>query len=165
MNAPDENTALAAPKSSALQMLYWRSEILQVMYWLRGEGFGDIVDAPMIERFLGVDASNGLGYLERLVEEGYLTADGNFFGLSEFGLKQGARGFDDSFNALTKPAHGECSDDCWCHASVDEADACMAHRIEHNHAMDEKHMNASGQMNPGGHGHTHDHHHQGHDHN
>jgi hypothetical protein len=26
------------PKSPALRMLYWRSEILQLMYWLKGEG-------------------------------------------------------------------------------------------------------------------------------
>lgn len=163
MNPPAENNmasaeynVVVAPKSSALQMLYWRSEILQVMYWLRGEGFGDIVDAPMIERFLGVDATNGVTYLDRLVDEGYVTADGTFYALSEFGLKQGAREFAESFNDLTKPAHGECSDDCWCHASVDEAEACMAHRIEHNHAMDAKHMNASGEHPPGGHGHVHD---------
>ena len=143
-------------------MLYWRSEILQVMYWLRGEGFGDIVDAPMIERFLGVDAHRGVGYLDRLVEEGYLVAESrtsysdsdstNWYSLSDFGLKQGAREFADSFSELTKPAHGECSDDCWCHASVDEAEACMAHRIEHNHAMDQKHM-------PQNHSNGHDHDH------
>ena len=155
MTSSHEDAAIAAPKSSTLQMLFWRSEILQVMYWLRGEGFGDIVDAPMIERFLGVDATVGVTYLDRLVEEGYLTADGAFYGLSEFGLKQGAREFAESFNDLTEPAHGECSDDCWCHASVDEAEACMAHRIEHNHAMDAKHMNASGEHHHGGHDHGH----------
>ncbi len=156
MNPSGEDNLITAPKSSALQMLYWRSEILQVMYWLRGEGFGDIVDAPMIERFLGVDASIGVGYLDRLVEEDYLTVDGSFYALSEFGLKQGAREFAESFNELTKPAHGECSDDCWCHASVDEADACMAHRIEHNHAMDAKHMNASGEHSHNHGDHNHD---------
>lgn len=140
MSALHEDSSIVTPKSPALQMLYWRSEILQVMYWLRGEGFGDIVDAPMIERFLGVDAHRGVSYLDRLVEEGYLTADGEWYALSDFGLKQGAREFAESFSGLTKPAHGECSDDCWCHASVDEADACMAHRIEHNHLMEQKHM-------------------------
>lgn len=141
MSGPEDGTPVVAPKSSALQVLYWRSEILQVMYWLRGEGFGDIVDAPMIERFLGVDSAIGVTYLDRLVVEGYLTIDGDWYALSDFGLKQGAREFAESFSELTKPAHGECSDDCWCHASVDEAEACMAHRIEHNHAMDQKHMN------------------------
>ena len=55
---------LHPPKSEALRALYWRSEILQVMYWLRGEGFGDLVDPPSIERFLGVDSANGITYLE-----------------------------------------------------------------------------------------------------
>ena len=32
------STSAASPKSDALAALYWRSEILQVMYWLRGEG-------------------------------------------------------------------------------------------------------------------------------
>src|SRR6266498_1031875 len=44
----------AQPKSEALRALYWRDEILQVMFWLRGEGFGDDADAPLIERFRGV---------------------------------------------------------------------------------------------------------------
>lgn len=49
---------LHPPKSEALRALYWRSEILQVMYWLRGEGLGEVVDAPLLERFLGVDATS-----------------------------------------------------------------------------------------------------------
>ena len=65
----------AEPKSEALRALYWRDEILQVMFWLRGEGFGDNADAPLIERFLGVDANIGIRYLDRLVEEGYLTRE------------------------------------------------------------------------------------------
>ena len=123
----------AAPKSEALAALYWRGEILQVMYWLRGEGFGDVVDPGLIERFLGVDAAVGMTYLDRLVEEGYLVCDGDWYALSEFGLEHGAREFASSFSELTKPTHGECSDDCWCHASVDEAEACLAHRIQHDH--------------------------------
>lgn len=123
-----------APKSEALASLYWRSEILQVMYWLRGEGFGDIVDPGLIERFLGVDAAIGLTYLDRLAEEGYLVRDGDWYSLSELGLEQGAREFTEAFADLTKPTHGECSDDCWCHVSADEADACLAHRLPgHDH--------------------------------
>ena len=109
-----------APKSEALAALYWRSEILQVMYWLRGEGFGDVVDPGLIERFLGVDAAIGMTYLDRLVDEGYLSRDGEWYALSEFGLERGAREFSDAF--------------------ADLAEACLAHRIQHDH--DE----------PGGHG-------------
>lgn len=131
------STEPAAPKSDALAALYWRSEILQVMYWLRGEGFGDVVDPGLIERFLGVDAAIGMTYLDRLADEGYLVRDGDWYALSEFGLEQGAQEFASSFSELTKPTHGECSDDCWCHASVDEAEACLAHRLQQESEHDQ----------------------------
>ena len=132
-------TEVAEPKSDALRSLYWRSEILQVMFWLQGEGFGDIVDPPLIERFLGVDARVGLAFLDRLVDEGYLTRDGEWFRLSERGHAEGAAEFASSFDDLLKPTHGECSADCWCHNSPDEADACLRDRAmkeqlhEHDH--------------------------------
>lgn len=116
------------PKSEALRAMYWRSEILQVMYWLRGEGFGDIVDAQLLERFLGVDAAVGITFLDRLVDEGYVMKEADWFRLSPLGLAEGAQEFALSFSELTRPTHGECSDDCWCHASVEEAEACLASR-------------------------------------
>lgn len=121
------------PKSEALRALYWRSEILQVMYWLRGEGFGDQVDPKLLERFLGVDAEIGVQYLQRLVEEGYVTDVGGRFALSETGLREGGVEFAMSFSELTRPTHGECSSDCWCHNSPDEAAACAAGRADHDH--------------------------------
>ncbi len=124
---------LHVPKSEALRALYWRSEILQVMYWLHGEGFGDAVDAPLLERFLGVDAAIGVSYLDRLVDEGYLERAGEYYSLSPRGLQEGAQEFATSFAGLTRPAHGECSADCWCHASVEEAEACAAERAAHLH--------------------------------
>ena len=133
MTGDPRRDSLAAPKSSALAALYWRSEILQVMYWLRGEGFGDIVDAGLLERFLGVDAAHGVTYLDRLVEEGYLVADGPFYSLSDKGRAEGAAEFASSFADLMRPTHGECDADCWCHQSADEADACAASRRTHEH--------------------------------
>jgi hypothetical protein len=124
------------PKSEALQALYWRSEILQVMYWLRGEGFGDQIDASLLERFLGVDAEIGVRYLDRLVEEGYVERAGDRYALSELGRREGALEFATSFSDLTRPTHGECSADCWCHNSPEEAAACQAERAaahDHDH--------------------------------
>ena len=121
------------PKSEALRAMYWRSEILQVMYWLRGEGFGDLVDPPSIERFLGVDSANGITYLDRLVDEGYLVRDGDWYALSDRGLAEGRTEFALAFDELMRPTHGECSDDCWCHMSADEADACVSQRRGHDH--------------------------------
>ena len=119
---------LHPPKSEALRVLYWRSEILQVMYWLRGEGLGDVVDETLLERFLGVDARNGLGYLDQLVVDGYVERVPGGYTLSESGLSEGKTEFALSFADLTRPAHGECSADCWCHNSVEEALACAAER-------------------------------------
>ncbi len=125
---------LHQPKSDALRAMFWRSEILQVMFWLRGEGFGDLVDPPLIEKFLGVDSRVGISYLDRLVAEGYLERDGDWYNLSALGREQGAIEFATSFSELTRPTHGECSADCWCHNSPDEADACQAQRAgDHDH--------------------------------
>ena len=119
---------LHPPKSEALRAMYWRSEILQVMYWLRGEGLGEVVDSNLLERFLGVESQLGLDYLEKLVEDGYLEKVTSGFVLSPIGLAEGKTEFALSFADLTRPAHGECSADCWCHNSVQEAIACAAER-------------------------------------
>ncbi len=124
------------PRSEALRALYWRSEILQVMFWLRGEGFGDQVDASLLERFLGVDAAIGVQYMDQLVNEGYLERLDGRYVLSETGLHEGALEFAASFDELTRPTHGECSADCWCHNSPEEAAACQAERVaahDHDH--------------------------------
>lgn len=116
------------PKSSSLQDLYWREEILQVMFWLKGEGLGDRVDWNVLERFLDVEADTVRGYLFKLVTEGYVEQKGDWFELTPKGLEDGKQFFADEFADLTRPAHGECGPDCWCHASADEADACLAER-------------------------------------
>ena len=128
-----------APKSEALRTLYWRSEILQVMYWLRGERLGrgprqDEADPVLLERFLGVDAEIGVHYLDQLAVEGYLEAADGRYRLSEAGANEGALEFAASFEELTRPTHGECSADCWCHSSPEEAEACAAERAGHEHA-------------------------------
>ena len=119
---------LDAPPCGALKSMYWRSEILQVMFWLKGEGFGDQVDATLLERFLGVDSHIGVQYLDRLLSEGYVERVGERYRLSEAGAREGGLEFAASFEELMKPTHGECSADCWCHNSPDEAEACARDR-------------------------------------
>lgn len=121
---------LHVPKSAALRRLFWRSEILQVLYWLHGEGLGDVVDATTIERFLGLDARVAVEHLDQLVDDGYLLPVGTAYALSSDGLREGAQEFASAFAALTRPSHGECSADCWCHSSPEEAAACREARHE-----------------------------------
>ncbi len=125
---------LHAPKSEALRALFWRDEILQVMFWIQGEGLGERVDPELLERFLGVESTIGLRYLDKLVEEGLLErADDRSFVLTEEGRAHGGRVFAEEFADLTQPGHGECGADCWCHASPEEAEACVEARVGHHH--------------------------------
>lgn len=122
---------VSQPKSEAMQALYWREEILQVMFWIQGEGFGDDIDPDTLGRFLGIDGGVGLSYLDRLVSDGLLeTVGSGRYRLSAVGKEEGAKIFGDEFADFTKPSHGECGADCWCHGSADEADACVAERLQ-----------------------------------
>ncbi len=120
--------SIHSPKSEALKALYWRSEILRLMYWLRGEGYGDLVDPPMLQKFLGIRARSGLSYLNRLVEDGYLVRDGEWYALSELGRAEGEEEYLSAFSDLLRPTHGSCSPDCWCEMSAEEAEVCAAQR-------------------------------------
>jgi hypothetical protein len=126
----EEPEPLTEPKSESLRVLYWRDEILQLLFWIKGEGLGDEVDPVLLERFLGVDAAVAKRYLDRLVEEQLLSSSSRTeYVLTPLGHELGARVFADEFADLTRPAHGECGDDCWCHASPEEAEACAQERL------------------------------------
>jgi hypothetical protein len=58
----------------------------------------------------------------------YVEKVGDRYKLSEAGAREGGLEFAASFEELMKPTHGECSADCWCHNSPDEADACLRDR-------------------------------------
>jgi hypothetical protein len=116
------------PKSEALRALYWRSEILRVLYWLRGEGLGDLVDVPMVCRYLDIDADECRVHLDRLVSAGYLVRDDAWFAFSARGLVEGEAEYATAFADLARPSHGACSDECWCQMSSAEEEACQARR-------------------------------------
>ena len=120
---------MSEPKTEALRARYWREEILQVMFWIKGEGFGDELDPEYLERFLGVDARNGITYLDSLVEDGVLEKRNGRYRLTERGHAEGSRIFADEFIDLTQPSHGECGPTCWCRQSAEEAEACAADRF------------------------------------
>lgn len=128
------STRVPQPKSESLRKLYWRDEILQVLFWMEGEGLGDTADIRTLERFLGVDADVIAAYLDVLVDEDHLTRDERGqIRLSQRGREDGARIFAEEFADLTRPSHGECGPDCWCHSSPEEAEACVEERLAHGH--------------------------------
>jgi hypothetical protein len=100
---------------SALDGLYWRNEILQALYWMRGEGLADAVASRALAEFLVAEP----GLIERqcasLAAEGFLALDGGSrYQLTPLGIAEGGRSFHDEFADFIKPAHAECGPGCWC---------------------------------------------------
>ncbi len=99
-----------------------RDEILQIMFWLHGEGLGPDVAVPDILRFVD-DESSVRRALGQLVEDGHLEVLGDRgeaprYRLTATGIVEGRRRFMDEFEPyLAKHGHGECgSADCDCHS-------------------------------------------------
>jgi hypothetical protein len=116
-----------------LDALRIRDEVLQAMYWMRSEGIDDAPSAAVLARFLAVPADTLQPYLERFVRDGYLEQVGGGFGMTSHGEESGKRAFAQEFADMTKPGHGECDDDCWCHDSPEEAARCLEERAGHAH--------------------------------
>lgn len=106
--------------------LYWRDEILQVMYWMQGEGFGTEVSVEDLKKFLSAGdeiLEENLGHLK---SAGFVeSAGGGRFRLTAAGRNEGGRRFADEFEEMMKPGHYECSDpDCDCHDPETAGEPC-----------------------------------------
>jgi hypothetical protein len=101
-----------------------RDELLQVMYWMRGEGLGEAVGPADVAPLLPDTPLEQLGQdLRALCDAGLVVAaGGDRVRLSEAGSREGARRFAEEFADYTKPGHGACSDpECDCHTLGPEA--------------------------------------------
>ena len=106
MNAPYYD------QSDSLDELRCRDDILQVMYWMRGEGFGEHHTTASLAGFLVVEDLFLKRQLAVLVEDGLLILGDGAYSLSDDGVREGGRRFHDEFADLQKSAHGECGPDC-----------------------------------------------------
>ncbi len=97
--------------------IYWRDEILQVMFWLTGEGFGREFTADDLKKFLAVEDVRLTENLKSMVSDGFLERTSeNKYALTTLGKSEGGRRFADEFEEMMKPGHYECADpDCDCH--------------------------------------------------
>jgi hypothetical protein len=117
-----------------LDALRIRDEVLQAMYWMRAEGLAQDCSPRELARFLAVGEATLAPYLVRFAREGWLEEAAGRYALSERGADAGKRTFAEEFAGLTKPSHGECDDDCWCHESPEEAARCLEERTGHVHS-------------------------------
>lgn len=118
----------------ALDELFWRAEILQALYWMRGEGLADAVEPAMLAGFLVAEPALIAGYLGRLAGEGYLEplaaaddAPPARYRLTPRGVSEGGRSFHDEFADLIHQGHGECAPGCACHHPEHAGQPCPSH--------------------------------------
>lgn len=112
------------------QLLQTQDDILQMMFWMRGEHLGDTASAEQLNRFLKLPQSDVDAALVRLVSrELVVTLEEGDFQLTERGIAEGKRRFMDEFTGfLGKDTHLSCSDpDCDCGNSSFEG-SCLSLR-------------------------------------
>ena len=101
-----------------------RDEILQVMYWMTGEGLGSEFSTADLQKFLPSEQAVLRCDLELLVSSGLLESQDDKFSLTQQGRAEGGRRFADEFESMIKPGHFECDEpDCDCH-NADTGDVC-----------------------------------------
>ena len=111
-------------------------ELLELLYWFEGEGFGGVASIEGIIRFTNLSEQLVRRTLDRLESRGDVTLDasrGAEYRLTESGRREAARRFAAEFAPLLSQGHGECSDpDCDCHSS--EGGAAECHGRTHKHS-------------------------------
>lgn len=106
-------------------------EVLELLFWLQGEGLGEDATVPQMARFLTYPEAEVAVLLDRLCERGDVEkgptdpTDGNSparYRLSAIGKPEAGRRFKETFQELLSQGHGECNDpECDC---MDDPAAC-----------------------------------------
>lgn len=131
----------SAPAPDAVGRLRRRDEMLQVLFWLEGEGFASDMTPAGIRRFLDRPEAELAAGLEDLVAAGFAARAEDEAGAAEpryeltrEGRQEGGRRFLEEFAPLLSrdTHHGsECQDpECECHTSPLGAAACTGHQHE-----------------------------------
>ena len=104
-----------------------RDQLLELLYWIEGEGFPGGAEVEALARFLAMPAHLVVETLSDLESRGEIAPDPvtGHFKLTEQGRREGARRFADEFAPLLSQGHGECNDPhCDCHNNPLGASEC-----------------------------------------
>lgn len=108
MSEPLQN----ADPDQALQRLRRRDEVLEICFWYRGEGFGEVFTAGALTPFLNASGGEVETALTELVAAGQMQALAQGYVFTDAGRRRAGRMFAESFVDFQRPAHGECEGDC-----------------------------------------------------
>jgi len=114
--------------------IFWQDEILQVMYWMRGEGFGEKITVAELKKFLDASEEILVANLSQLQKNALVNFDiSDAYELTATGVKEGGRRFADEFDGMLKQGHYECNDpDCDCNDPSSDAQ-CKHFAAPHVH--------------------------------
>jgi len=99
-------------RTPALAELARRDDILELLFWMRGQGFADSLSVSDVARFLTHAQNEVAASLERLVALGAVERDGERYRLSAEGLPEARRRFVDDFRDMLADGHGKCNFSC-----------------------------------------------------
>jgi hypothetical protein len=106
------------------------TELLELLYWLEGEGFGADATVAGILRFVAWPEADVRRVLDRLIDRGDVALRGDAYALTDIGRGDARRRFADDFADLMKHGHGECDDpDCDCHDNPLGAADCRGRHV------------------------------------
>jgi hypothetical protein len=109
-----------------------QDELLELLYWLEGEGFTDRTTLDGLVRFIAQPEAEVRAAMDRLVHRGDVAATEGVppeYRLTATGRREAARRFAESFAPLLAQGHGECNDpECDCHTDPAGAAECHARR-------------------------------------
>lgn len=110
-----------------------RDEVLELLFWLEGEGFAEHATLAGMMRFLAFPEDEVRATVAHLVARGEVAAQDGRYCLTTEGRREAARRFADDFAPLLRQGHGECNDPtCDCHSNPAGAAECHG-RAEHAH--------------------------------
>ena len=102
-----------SPDGAGVREIARRDEVLELLFWMRGQGFGEQLSVRDLAGFLvypeeeiavTLRTLEALGVVERRPEERYA--------LTESGLPEARRRFVDNFREMLAEGHGECGFSC-----------------------------------------------------
>ncbi len=124
----------------AVDALFWREEILQVLYWMEGEGLADAVPFSRLLSLLNTTNENLLLHLQKNIEAGYLksqddeVSEKSSIKLTQVGKKEAGAIFRNAFEGMQKAGHGECGPDCeFCYLEGEKLEDCVHNCADSRH--------------------------------
>jgi hypothetical protein len=126
--------------SQALDALFWREEILQLLYWMEGESLASEVPVKNMTALLNTGICHLLNHLQKNKDAGLLhSADGTLdenssVSLSPQGKKEAGAVFRNAFEGMQKGGHGECGPDCeFCYHEGEKLEDCVHNCADSRH--------------------------------